>query len=250
MLKNGKHSVKILTHYLKRVLNNSRVGRYVADTWKSRTAAPSPVLATVHSSAPTPPYNPLSLKLTSWNCRGLSSSLPYLNTLISDGSDITVLSEHWLWPFDLHRLNEIHPDYRGHGQSDSRLTSRSEGRGLGGVGIIWRQDLDVSVIHATTSDHICSIRLSDESSGSTLTVVGVYLPCQDLGMDLYRGCLSDLERLVCESRQLGPTVVMGDFNAHLGSLGGLKGCGNQGGRKQIQSGEANISQENLIDIYK
>ncbi len=24
----------------------------------------------------------------------------------------------------------------------------------------------------------------------------------------------------------------------------------QGGRKQIQSGEANISQENLIDIYK
>ena len=34
-----------------------------------------------------------------------------------------------------------------------------------------------------------------------------------------------LEQLVYESRQLGPTVVMGDFNAHLGSLGGPKGVG-------------------------
>jgi len=107
--------------------------------------------------------------------------LPYLNALISDGSDIFVLSEHWLWPFDLHCLKEIHPDYRGHGQSDSRLTSRSEGRGLGGVDIIWHQDLDVNVVHATTSDRICGIRLSDKSSRSTLTVIGVYLPCHDLG---------------------------------------------------------------------
>ena len=54
----------------------------------------------------------------------------------------------------------------------------------------------------------------------------VYLPCQDLGMDLFRSCLTELEQLVCESKQLGPGVVLGDFNAHLGNLGGLKGNGN------------------------
>ena len=149
----------------------------------------------------------------------------HLNNLISDGSDNIVISEHWLWPFELHRLNEIHPDYCGHGLADSRLTSSSEGRGYGGVGIIWRRDLDVSVVHATTSDRLCSIRLAHQSSGSTLTAIGVYHPCQDLGIDLYRSCLTELEQLVCESMQLGPIAVMGDFNAHLGNLGGPKGEG-------------------------
>ena len=81
-------------------------------------------------------------------------------------------------------------------------------------------------MHATTSDRICSIRLAEKGSGSTLTVIGVYLPCQDLGIDLYCSCLTDLEQLIFESRQLGRSVVMGDFNAHLGSLGGPKGSGN------------------------
>ena len=88
-----------------------------------------------------------------------------------------------LWP--LHCLNEIHPDYRGHGQSDSRLTSHFEGRGLGGIGVTWRRDLDIDVAHATTSDHFRSIRVLDKSSGSTLTVIGVYLPWLNLGIDLY-----------------------------------------------------------------
>lgn len=43
-------------------------------------------------------------------------------------------------------------------------------------------------------------------------------------MDLYCNCLTELEQLVlCESKQLGPTIVMGV--PHLGSLGGPKGNG-------------------------
>lgn len=82
------------------------------------------------------------------------------------------------------------------------------------------------MVHATASDCICSIRLTHHSSRSTLTVIGVYLPCQDLGTDLYRSCLIDLEQLVYESKQLGPTTILGDFNTHLGCLGGPKGSGN------------------------
>ena len=47
-------------------------------------------------------------------------------------------------------------------------------------------------------------------------------------MDLFRSCLTELEQLVCESKQLGPGVVLGDFNAHLGNLGAaslLESCG-------------------------
>ena len=102
------------------------------------------------------------------------------------------------------------------------LTSLSEGRGLGGIGVIWRRDLDVCVVHSTSSDRICSVRLRDACSGSTLTVIGVYLPCQDLGTELYCSCLTELEKLVYESKHLGPTAVLGDFNGHLGDLGGPK----------------------------
>ncbi len=191
------YKIKIETCQLKTIMENSRAGCYFVDTWKSRSAVPSPFSADRCSQYATNGTETLPLKITSWNCRGLASSIPYLNSLISEGSDIIVISEHWLWPFELHRLNEIHPDFTGYGQADARLTSCSDGRGLGGIGVIWRRDLDVSVVHATTSDRICSVRMTHRSSNSTLSVVGVYLPCQDLGMhmDLYRNCLTKLEQL-------------------------------------------------------
>lgn len=195
------YKIKILTRHLKSVLDNSRPGRYTVDTWKSRLAIPTPTTVIQHPTASTSSLAENHLVELSW-------FVPYLNSLISEGSDIIVISEHWLWPFELHRLNEIHPDFQGHGQSDSRLSSRAERRGLGGIAMIWRRNLDVSVVHATTSDRICSIRLAEKGSGSTLTVIGVYLPCQDLGIDLYHSCLTNLEQLI---RQLGPTVVTCTF---------------------------------------
>ena len=73
-----------------------------------------------------------NLKLTCWNCRGLSSSLPYICSLIEEGSRILVVSEHWLWPYDLYKLGEIHTKYDAIGKSDGRLNPGSGGsRGFG-----------------------------------------------------------------------------------------------------------------------
>ena len=36
-----------------------------------------------------------------------------------------VISEHWLWPFELHRLGEVHLDFEGVGQADRRLGMRT-----------------------------------------------------------------------------------------------------------------------------
>ena len=49
-----------------------------------------------------------------------------------------------------------------------------------------------------------------------MSVIGVYLPCLDLGVDCYQEHMKELERVVSESRLLGPVTVLGDFNAHLG----------------------------------
>ena len=130
------------------------------------------------------------MKISCWNCRGLSSSLPYLDTLLNseDGSKIMVLSEHWLWPYDLHKLHDISEQYNAVGKSDSRLTeARDGGRGCGGIGILWHKSISSSPITDITSDRICGIRFSiDDGDSSVMSVVGVYLPCLDQGVDCYR----------------------------------------------------------------
>ena len=57
-----------------------------------------------------------------------------------------------------------------------------------------------------------------------LSIIAVYLPCVDLDPNYYRECLMELECITENLKQLGPTIIMGDFNAHLVFFGGPKGC--------------------------
>ena len=85
-----------------------------------------------------------SVTVTMWNCRGVKNAVPYLHHLIENGSDIIAITEHWLWPYQLHMLQNIHPDYDGFGFSDNRLHENTDLiRGCGGVGIIWKKSLSV-----------------------------------------------------------------------------------------------------------
>lgn len=78
-----------------------------------------------------------------------------------------------------------------------------------------------------TSDRICAIRFCDPNNNvSTVSVIGVYLPCSDQGMDCYRDHLLELERIISDSILIGPVIILGNFNAHLGPLGGVRGSGN------------------------
>ena len=143
------------------------------------------------------------VKMSCWNCRGLSSSLPYLIALIDpdEGSTIVVLSEHWLWPYDLHKLNNINDKYDAVGKSDCRLTEdRDGGRGCGGIGILWHKSIAASPIPGIGSDRICGIRFSmDDGDNSAVSVIGVYLPCLDQGVDCHREHLVELERVISDS---------------------------------------------------
>ena len=44
-------------------------------------------------------------------------------------------------------------------------------------------------------------------------------------MDVYQEQLEELERVVLESKVLGSVAVIGDFNAHLEILAGVRGQG-------------------------
>ena len=88
-----------------------------------------------------------------------------------------------------------------------------------GTGALER--LQLVALHQTVSVH--GIRFSvDDGDRSVMSIIGVYLPCLDQGLDCYRDHLVELERVVSESELLGPVIVLGDFNAH---LGGYLGAG-------------------------
>ena len=111
-----------------------------------------------------------------------------------------------------------------------RLSDKSDSnsRGFGGVGVIWHKSLDVVPISNISSERICGIRIKTVGGGeeSWLTVLGVYLPCLDLGIGLYSETLIELERAVTESCNMGSVVITGDFNAHLGNLWGPRAASN------------------------
>ena len=144
------------------------------------------------------------------------------------GSKILVLFEHWLWPYELQKLGEIDEDYEAVGNADSTLTETSESRrGFGGVGIVWHKNVGATVISGCQSERICGIRFTiDDGDQSLVSVIGVYMPCLDQGLDAFVEHLLELERVISESKLLGPVFILGDFKAHLGALGGQRGVGN------------------------
>ena len=144
---------------------------------------------------------------------------PYLECTIhsiSKKPSVLALSEHWLWPYELTRQNDISDDYKATGKADSRLTETSHGgRGFGGIAILWHKTIGAIPVSDITSDHICVICFCDPNDNrSTVSVIGVYLPRSDQGMDCYRNHLQELEKIVSNSVLLGLVIILGDFNAN------------------------------------
>ena len=68
-----------------------------------------------------------------------------MNHLIDKGSDIIAVSKHWLSPYQIPTLNDVHQDFDGYGVPDERLNEHSAITfGCGGVGMIWNKNLQVS----------------------------------------------------------------------------------------------------------
>ena len=92
--------------------------------------------------------------------------MPYIESLIKEGIKVMVLAEHWLWPYELGKLDDINIDFVSTGKCDVRLTNESKsGRGCGGVGILWQKGLKATPIEGISSDRICGIRFNIDNNG-------------------------------------------------------------------------------------
>ena len=97
------------------------------------------------------------------------------------------------------KLEQISGEYEATGRADGRLTEEAEGgRGFGGIGILWHRRIGATPV------------------GGISSAISVGLG----SLDCNKEHLVELERVVSESELLGPVIVLGDFNAHLGGYVG------------------------------
>ena len=99
-------------------------------------------------------------------------------------------------------------------------------RGHGGVAIFWKQTLDdfVSPLDIV-SDLIVGFQINAPNQ-DPLFILSVYFPSSNHQFTEFCECLDLLWSLCDIYVNKGPFVLMGDFNAHLGNMGGSRGFGN------------------------
>ncbi|KAI8517105.1 hypothetical protein Bbelb_056860 [Branchiostoma belcheri] len=98
-------------------------------------------------------------------------------------------------------------------------------RGQGGVALLWRKSLDYAVHKLDEgNDRVMGIRIRLEN-GQKLFIFSVYLPHAGEPVEEYRQHMDILRDLQKKYENEGTVIFMGDFNAHIGELGGPRGKG-------------------------
>ena len=159
-----------------------------------------------------------SISVCTFNCRSVKNCLPEIYRLC-DTHDFVLLQEHWLLPFELNILNNIHPDFLSHGLSAVDVTSDVLiGRPYGGTAILYRKEFANCVkIISSQEPRICGMQIG--TNVGPLLLLCVYMPTNYgdySSYDAYMDCLGKLHAMMVDSETIH-TLIAGDFNCSPGS---------------------------------
>ena len=164
------------------------------------------------------------LRLACLNVRGLFTNSDYVKMLLND-LDILAISEHWLHNYNLAQLQNLCCDFSFVANSspqeeDSIYCVPKLVRGHGGVALGWHSSLDrfITTLPFVNSCRMVGIEL--HSPLYHLFIISVYLPSRSGCTDKFKEALDQLEGALMLLPEGADVVIMGDFNADLGHLGG------------------------------
>jgi exonuclease III len=156
-----------------------------------------------------------SIRIASFNCRAIKSSWHEVKDLCT-GHDVVLLQEHWLLPYELGMLNNLHEDFVGRGWSAVDVSKKLVGRPYGGLAVLWRSVLINKCEFEYVDDRIliCSFVIGTKR----LTCINVYMPCDDGSVESMDNFLYELSKVftVASDSELctrGMVMILGDFNA-------------------------------------
>lgn len=159
----------------------------------------------------------MKLTLCTWNATGIISSSSYLCNLLKDKSvDICGVSEHFLYPSNVHFLSTLNSDYNYHVACDKDLSLPGPRRvGKGGIFLMWHKKLDNYIVPLNIDDdRIIGIQLQT-SPGQFIFIFQLYLPCVNSPIRNYRQYIDSLYDLWNMYSESGTVLFLGDYNAQI-----------------------------------
>jgi exonuclease III len=159
-----------------------------------------------------------SLRVSTFNCRSLKSSVTEICELC-DSSDLVFLQEHWLLPFELGLLNNIHSNFFAVSKSAVDTTRDVlVGRPYGGTAILFRKELAACITTVDVNDpRLCVIKF-DSNMGPILFAC-VYMPFDQGDAECLENFIEICAKLNALYSELDAVhfVIVGDFNCQFGS---------------------------------
>jgi endonuclease/exonuclease/phosphatase family metal-dependent hydrolase len=156
------------------------------------------------------------LKIVTYNCKNIITNNNAILQLM-ESCDILLLQEHWLFHFQLDKLNTLHPDYAGMGKSvdsDDHLSPVQVPRGFGGVGIMWKKTLDPYITATCDGNHRIQVILVNVEP-KPMMIMSVYMPCRGpaIAESEFRNMLDQVYEIVQKYSPSHNILLAGDWNA-------------------------------------
>ena len=154
-----------------------------------------------------------SLVLCTFNCRSVKSSVREVYSLCNK-RDIVFLQQHWLLPFQLDLLCNIHPDFIAISKLSVDINCNVlRGRPYGGTVILYRKDLmhNISVVN-TYDSRLCAVKIV--TSRDPVLMISAYMPVDTGDNDSQEDYMDIRANISALYSQCGVIniIVAGDFN--------------------------------------
>ncbi|XP_077290353.1 uncharacterized protein LOC143914136 [Arctopsyche grandis] len=156
-----------------------------------------------------------TITIVSYNCRSFRRTESYISKLCNE-ADVILLQETWFLEFETVYLRRFHPSFEGTGTSavDSG-NGPLVGRPYGGVGILYKKTFTVTQIDLHNPRLLC---IKIQQGDIELLIINVYMPtAKPENFEDFTTCLGIVNAAI-EDHSRSNFIVMGDFNAHPGSL--------------------------------
>lgn len=158
-----------------------------------------------------------TLQVVCYNMFGFNNGFSALNDLCTTG-DIIVVEEHWLAPYNLDKLLNFHPSFEGFCWSamcDKVHNGILKGRPFGGLGILVKKNLDLSVsVLGVMPNCRCAALKCVFPTGYTVILIAVYFPHMGVSGDYVvelSECLGFIDHCL-HSSNYHDVIILGDMN--------------------------------------
>jgi len=138
---------------------------------------------------------------------------------VCERSDLVLLQEHWLLPFELACLNNIHKDFLFAGNFAVYVSKTVlVGRPYGGTAILYRKELTECVSIVETFDSRITANTFTSTIGPVLLAC-VYMPSDNGDFESHEAYISTSCKLkaLYEELDIAHIIIAGDFNCQAGS---------------------------------